>query len=372
MRRLRFILIKEFQQIFRNPAIIRIIFIMPSIQLLILPLAADYEVKNVYLSIVDHDHSQYSREFIDKISASNYFILTDYSQSHEEAMQSIEKDQADIIIEIPQNFERDLIRDNKAEMNISVNAVNGSKGNIGAAYAENIIADFNNEIRGNLLQYPRPGPVPVIDITYSNWFNPHMSYKFFMVPGILVILLTMVGSFLAALNIVHEKEVGTIEQINVSPVKKYQFILGKLIPFWILGFVVLTIGLLISRFAYGIIPEGNIGLIYLFAAVYLFALLGIGLLVSTYSETQQQAMFISFFFMMVFILLGGLYTSIDSMPRWAQVVTWFNPVRYFIEVMRMIVMKGSSLKDILPNLGIIAGMGVIFNTWAIISYRKRS
>lgn len=372
MRTLLFILRKEFLQIARNPAIIRIIFIMPAIQLLILPLAADYEVKNVYLSIVDNDHSSYSQQFIQKIAASDYFILTDYSDSYNKAFNAVEKDEADIIIEIPQHFEKDLINENKAKMLLSVNAVNGAKGNIGAAYAANIIAEFNTEIRNDLVQFPRMNPLPMIDVEYSNRYNVNMSYSLFMVPGILVILLTMVGSFMAALNIVHEKEIGTIEQINVSPIKKYQFILGKLIPFWLLGFVVLTIGLLIARFVYGIIPEGNIGLIYLFAAVYLLALLGIGLLVSTYAETQQQAMFISFFFMMIFILMGGLYTSVDSMPHWAQVVTKFNPVSYFIEVMRMIVMKGSNFRDVQYNFLIIGIMAVFFNAWAILNYRKRA
>jgi len=371
MRTLFFILRKEFQQIRRNPAILRIIFVMPAIQLLILPLAADYEVKNVYLTILDHDHSTYSQQFINKIGASGYFVLTGYVDSYQNALHTLEKDEADIIIEIPKNFERDLIRESRSSMAISVNAVNGAKGNIGAAYASTIIAEFNNEIRAELIQLPRVNPVPMIDVQWSNRYNEHMSYQLYMVPGILVLLLTMVGSFMAALNIVHEKETGTIEQINVSPVKKYQFIMGKLIPFWLLGFVVLTIGLLIARFVYGILPEGNIGLIYLFAAVYLLALLGIGLLVSTYAETQQQAMFISFFFMMIFILMGGLYTSIDSMPYWAQVVTKFNPVSYFIEVMRMIVMKGSSFRDIQSNFLVIGIMAVVFNTWAVLNYRKR-
>ena len=371
MRILLVILRKEFQQIRRNPAILRIIFMMPAVQLLILPLAADYEVKNVNLAVVDQDHSSYSQLLLTKLSASNYFIIKDVATGYNDAMTSIEKDEADIILTIPPHFERDLIRESDAKISLAVNAVNGAKGNIGASYAVNIINDYNNEIRSELVTLPKLNPVPIVEVTYSNWYNPGMSYTLFMVPGILVILLTMVGSFLASLNIVHEKEVGTIEQINVSPIKKHQFILGKLIPFWIIGFVVLTIGLLISRFVYGIIPEGNLGLIYLFSAVYLLALLGIGLLVSTIAESQQQAMFISFFLMMIFILMGGLYTSIDSMPQWAQVITWFNPVKYFIEVMRMIVMKDSSLADISKNLMIIGGMAVFFNTWAVLRYRKR-
>lgn len=182
----------------------------------------------------------------------------------------------------------------------------------------------------------------------------------------------MVGAFLAALNIVKEKEIGTIEQINVTPIRKHQFILGKLIPFWVLGLVILSIGLLLARIFYGIIPEGSFLTVYLFAVVYLLAVLGLGLLISTYTETQQQAMLISFFVMMVFILLGGLYTSIDSMPMWAQIFTKFNPVTYFIEVMRMVVLKGSSLYDIRHHLLIVTGFGIFLNTWAVINYKKRS
>lgn len=371
MKMLLVILRKEFQQIRRNPAILRIIFMMPAVQLLILPLAADYEVKNVNLCIVDQDHSTYSQLLINKLNASNYFIIQSVANDYPAALKTIESDAADIILTIPPHFEKDLVRENGAKLSLAVNAVNGSKGNIGASYAANVIGEYNQEIRTEWFKLPEFNTVPIIDVTYSNWYNPGMSYTLFMVPGILVILLTMVGSFLAALNIVHEKEVGTIEQINVSPIKKYQFILGKLIPFWLIGFVVLTIGLLIARFVYGIIPEGSLGLIYLFAAVYLLALLGIGLLISTIAESQQQAMFISFFFMMVFILMGGLYTSIDSMPYWAQVITWFNPVRYFIEVMRMIVMKDSSFMDISQNLLIIGIMAIVFNAWAVLKYRKR-
>ncbi|MBK7034994.1 MAG: ABC transporter permease [Bacteroidetes bacterium] len=370
MKILLILLRKEFQQIRRNPAIIRIIFIMPAIQLLILPLAADYEVKNVNLSIVDYDHSAYSSLLINKLMASDYFVVTDQATSYNAALKTIEEDRSDIILTIPQNFEKDFVKESKAKLSLSVNAVNGAKGNIGAAYAVNIINEYNNQIREDWMIFPEFNPVPIIDVEYLNLYNDEMSYTLFMVPGILVILLTMVGSFLTAINIVHEKEVGTIEQINVSPIKKYQFILGKLIPFWVMGFVVLTIGLLISRFVYGIIPAGNLGLIYLFSAVYLFAVLGIGLLISTIAESQQQAMFISFFFLMIFILMGGLYTSIDGMPYWAQIITKFNPVTYFIEVMRMIVMKGSTLRDMQSQFAAMGIMAVVFNGWAVINYSK--
>ncbi len=243
---------------------------------------------------------------------------------------------------------------------------------IGAGYLQTIIRDYNQQIRQQWMRLPRQPEMPQIVLTYTNWFNPTMNYQQFMVPGILVILVTMVGAFLTALNIVKEKEIGTMEQMNVTPVKKQYFILGKLIPFWIMGQIVLTIGLIIGRIFYNVIPVGNPGVIYIFSSVYLLAILGLGLLISTYAHTQQQAMLIAFFLMMIFILLGGLYTPVESMPEWAQWISRANPVSYFIDVIRRVVMKGSSLSDILPQLGTVAGFAVVLNVWAVVNYRKRS
>ena len=358
MRTLRFILQKEFRQIFRDPAIIRLIFIMPVIQLIILPMAADYEMKNINLAVTDHDHSTYSAKLVNKIKASGYFKLVTYNDAYTQSLSAIEHDKADLILEIPVRFEQRLVKEDAAALFLSINAINGTKAGLGGAYLQSIIQDYNREIRQQWIQLPRVNQEPVIEITYTNWFNPQMNYKYFMVPGILVLLLTMIGTNLTAINIVREKEIGTIEQINVTPIKKYHFILGKLIPFWILGLVVMSLGFLVARVVYGIIPLGSFLTIYVFAAVYLLAVLGLGLLVSTYSATQQQSMLISFFIMMVFILMGGLYTSIDSMPVWAQWITRFNPVSYFIEVMRMVVLKGSGLADIKQHLLIISGFAV--------------
>jgi ABC-type multidrug transport system, permease component len=372
MRTLRFLLQKEFRQVFRDPAILRMIFMMPAIQLLVLPWAADYEIKNIQLSVVDHDHSQYSRQLTNKITASGYFQLQDYSDSYTKAMHLVEKDEADLVLEIPADFEKKLVKENESTVFMAVNAINGVKANLGAAYLRSIVQDYNREVRLKWIQLPRFSPELQIAVTSSNWFNPSMNYKLFMVPGILVVLVTMVGSFLTSLNIVREKEIGTIEQINVTPVKKYHFILGKLIPFWVLGLLILTIGLGISWAAYGIVPLGSFWVIYVFSAVYLLAVLGLGLLISTYTGTQQQAMLLSFFMMMVFILLSGLYTSIDSMPGWAKAITSANPVTYFIDVMRMVVLKGSGFNDISRHILVMLGFAVGLNAWAVINYRKRS
>ena len=372
MRTLKFLLIKEFKQIFRNRAILAIIMVMPVIQLIILPLAANYEVKNINLVIVDNDHSAYSRKLITKISASDYFKLAGYTDSYDKAYYLLAADRADLILEIPQGFEKDLIRPNSQGLFIAVNAINGIKAGLGVGYMNQIIRDFGQEITTAIRAKGKFNTQPIIEIVSSNWYNPHLNYQVYMVPGILAVLVTLVGGFLSALNIVKEKEVGTIEQMNVTPVKKYHFILGKLIPFWIMGNVVFTLGMLISWFFYGIVPLGSLATLYCFIAVYLLAILGFGLLVSTFCETQQQAMLIMFFFLMIFILMGGLFTPIDSMPHWAQTVTAFNPISYFIDVMRMVILKGSSLENITRHLLIIFGFAVVLNSAAIFNYKKTS
>lgn len=383
MRTLIFLLRKEFKQIFRNKTILGMMVIMPVMQLLILPLAANYEVKNINLAVVDNDHSTWSQQMLSTITASGYFRLVSYSGSYKEALALIESDEADLILEIPDDFEKNLVRDNGQQLLIAVNAINGIKANIGASYLNNIIRDYNHTVRTKLIPaagtgrntYTTMGSANAgntIEVTFSNWFNSGMNYRNFMVPGILAILVTMVGGFMTALNIVKEKEVGTIEQINVTPIRKQIFILGKLIPFWILGNIVFTIGLVVAWLIYGITPEGNLLVLYIFIWVYLLAVLGFGLLISTYSETQQQAMFIMFFFMMIFILLGGLFTSIDSMPGWAKVLARINPVTYIIEVFRMVILKGSGLRDIMPHIGIISVTALVLNSWAVRNYRKTS
>jgi ABC-2 type transport system permease protein len=373
MRTLYFLLQKEFKQIFRNRALLPMILVLPLFQLLILPLAADYEVKNISISIVDHDRSTYSQSLVSKITASGYFKLADYGNSYKEAFQQIESDKSDLILEIPVDFEKNLIRENKNQLFIAVNAINGTKASLGGAYLSRIITNFNADIRAEWIAQPRFSPQPMIEVTSSNWFNPNLNYNFFMVPGILAFLVTMVAAYMTSLNIVKEKEVGTIEQINVTPIKKHLFILGKLIPFWIISMFIFSVGLfIVARVIYGIVPVGNLFLLYGYLALYLVAMLGFGLLLSTYAETQQQAMSIAFFFMMIFLLMSGLFTPIDSMPEWAKVIANLNPVTYFIEVMRMIVLKGSDISDISKHISVMLGFAVVFNTWAILNYKKTS
>ena len=371
MKTLRFLLQKEFKQIFRNKALLPMMTVMPIIQLLILPLAADYEVKNINITIIDNDHSQLSNQLIAKIEASAYFDLTDINHSYKESFAQIESNEADLVLEIPQHFEKNMIRHGSEDVLVAVNAINGTKASLGGSYLSSIIMDFGSDIQRTIQMKQSTPQMNRIVLSVMNWFNPYLNYQVFMVPAILVLLVTMVGAYMCGLNIVKEKEVGTIEQINVSPIKKHHYILGKLIPFWIIGLAVFSIGFfVISWLVYGIHPQGSVLLLYGYLALFLVAILGFGLLISTYSQTQQQAMSVAFFFMMIFILMSGLFTSIDAMPEWAKPIAYCNPVTYFIDVMRMVVLKGSTIHDITRHIIIMIGFAILFNSWAILNYRK--
>lgn len=357
---------------FRDKGFTGRLFIAPAIQLILLPMAANYTIRNVNLAIVDHDHSAVSQQLENKILSSGYFKLATYTNVNADAQKMIESDEADLILEIPQGFEKDLMREKVQKLGIEVNAINGVKASIGFGYLSGIINDYNKDLRLELTEPQRMASVPTVEVSQSYWYNPSLTYFIFMVPAILVSLVTGVAGLSAAFNIVKEKEIGTIEQINVTPIRKYEFILGKLIPFMVMGGVVFTVGLLIAWLIYGIVPLGNIALLYLFLYVFLFAILGFGLLISTYTETQQQANSLMFLFMMVFNMMSGLYTPVDSMPGWAQFITHIFPVSYFIDVMRMIVIKGSGLHDISMHIFYVFLIGVVLNTWAILNYRKTS
>ncbi len=375
MREIFLIIQKEFRQIFRNKQMVAAMLFMPLIQLLILANAATFEMKNLRIFIVDKDFSSLSRNITSKFGASNYFIITGNSTNTKEAEDFLHKRETDLYLEIPQDFEKNLFRNNSANVQLTINAIDGVKAAIGMQYAANIILDANKEL---LQKYANPGTMGIgsniiksINISNLNWFNEEMDYKTFMVPGILVVLISVVGLFLASLNIVREKEIGTIEQLNVTPIKKHQLIIGKLVPFWVLGLFLFGLGLIFAKLLYNIPFLGNPFLLFTIAGIYLTLVLGIGLLISTFTETQQQAMFLTWFFTVIFILMSGLFTAIENMPNWAQNITLFNPLRYMIESVRMVMLKGSGFSDVKIHILILIGFSVLMNGLAVLNYHKR-
>lgn len=369
---LKFLIEKEFKQIYRNSILPKIIIIMPLVIILIMPWAASQEVKDIKLSLVDNDKSVLSERMLQKIIASNYFILTDISPTSNQAMQQIDAGEADIILEIQQAFENDLINHGNTEVMLSVNSINGTKSTLATTYLTSILTDYATELREEYAgtTFSTTAQIPKFDILTQYKFNAQLDYKIFMVPALMVMLLTIICGFLPALNIVREKETGTIEQINVSPVKKIQFVLAKLIPYWIIGYIILSICLVLSALVYNLIPAGSILTIYFFTSIYILTVSGMGLVISNYSDTVQQAMFVMYFFIIILLLISGLFTPIASMPEWARAITTLNPLKYFIQVMRMVFLKDSGFKEMLPQLLSLVSFALVLNIWAVLSYKK--
>ena len=364
---IKFLIEKEFKQLIRNSFLPRLILLFPCMIMIFMPWAMNLEVRNVSLNIVDNDHSVLSRRLVDKIAASTYFRLTALPDSYDEALRNVEAGDADVILEIPRYFERDCIGGNAAHVLIAANAVNGTKGGLGSTYLSNIVRDYASEAATTDI----PASFTVdCRLSTLNLYNPNLNYKLFMVPALMVMLLTLICGFLPALNIVGEKEAGTIEQINVTPVSKFTFILAKLLPYWLIGFIVLTICFILAWALYGIVPVGHFLIIYFFAVLFVLSMSGLGLVISNHSATMQQSMFVMWFCMLILILMSGLFTPISSMPGWAQVITVFNPLKYLMQVMRMVYLKGSGMVDLLPQLGALLLFALVLNIWAVRSFKK--
>ncbi|HNW69685.1 MAG TPA: ABC transporter permease [Bacteroidales bacterium] len=373
MRTLLFILQKEFTQIRRNRMMLPIIFVVPLVQLLILVNAANMEMKHIKICIVDNDLSSSSRLLTGKFSNSKFFTVTGNTFNMEDATRQVENGRAEMILNIPSGFERTLVRENKSNIQMLFNAINGTVAGISNAYASQILAAGNREIISRWYGVTKmQDGAGAINVIPSFWYNPDMNYKIFMVPAILVLLVTIIGMMLAALNIVREKEMGNIEQINVTPIRKIHFIIGKLLPFWIIALVMLAFGLLLGKIIYDIPIVGNLGLLFAVAGIYLLAMQGFGLMVSNSAATQQQAMFAIFFFILIFIMMSGIFTPTDSMPQWAQIINYANPVAYFMRIIRMILLKGSGFSDILRDFIILSCYSIAVITVAVFRYRKVS
>ncbi len=370
MRTILFLLQKEFLQIARNRTMLPIILVVPIVQLLILVHAATLEMKNIDLVVLDQDQSPVSRQLVSKFTASPFFRVDVPARSLEDARMELRKGNADMILNIPAGFESRLNREHEAGLQLLVDAINGTSAGLSQAYASSIIAGFNRDILVQKTGLSGAALPASVRVEPRYWYNPLLNYKIFMIPAIMVLLVTIIGMFLSALNLVREKEMGTIEQINVTPIRKYQFITGKLIPFWIIALFELGLGLVIGHFLFDMPVVGSIFLLFVFASLYLIVVMGLGLFISTMASTQQQVMFIMFFFILVFILMSGIFTPTETMPDWARFINHINPLAYFMRVIRMIILKGSTLSDIASEMISISIYAVLAMSLAVWRYRK--
>lgn len=370
MRTILYLIRKEFLQIFRNKFISRAIFAVPIVQMLILVPAVTFEIKSVRLCIIDRDISSESRGLISKLEGSTFFKVKFSTFSETEANDLLHLNRCDMILNFPAGFGKELGTGRPGKIMVTADAINASTAQLSWAYLNGVIRDYNMNIMAENINSVPVMQIPQVTITNRYWYNEMLNYKYYMLPGILGILVTAIGFLLAGLNLVREKETGTIEQINVTPVRKHQFIIAKMVPFFIIGLIDLALGLLIGKAAFNIPFVGSISLLFMCAAIFMVAVLGLALFISTFSGTQQQYMFIAFFCMIIFILMSGIFTPFESMPKWAQDFNLINPVAYLMRINRMVMLKGSTIHDISREIYSLIIIAVCFTAFAVRRYRK--
>ncbi|GAB5537675.1 MAG: ABC transporter permease [Rubricoccaceae bacterium] len=373
MRTILTIIRKETLQVLRDKVMLVQIFVPPVIQLLVLAQAMTFEVKHTDLALVDLDRSPASERLVEDFTSTGRFEVSVVTASGDVADEALLRREANAVLRIPAGFERDLKRRRSPEVQLVLNAEDGAAAGVVQTYAGQILAAFSQAEAQRAQVLPassRPTRRPGVAIQTRTLYNPQGEYLAYMAIGLLASLVTIVGILLTSQNIAREKEIGTLEQLNVTPITKSQFIIGKLAPFWVLGLIELTIGLAVIRFVFGIPFVGAVGWVYLGAAVYLFAALGLGLLISTVAQTQQQAMFVTFFVLMTFFFLGGIFTPVESMPDWAQTVAQANPIKHFAALLRTVLIKGGGLAEITRGLGAMAAFAGVALALALLRYRK--
>lgn len=371
LRTVGFLLRKEFRQVRRDRVMLFQIFAIPLIQLLVLANAATFEIRDSRMFVVDASRGPASRELVRRFTASRFFSLEGASAIDRPAEEALLAGDVSLVLRIPADFETDLHRGVPTSVQIVVSAADGAAAGIVAGYAREIIGGFGAGFGGaDVRTVARGTGGPAVEIRSRAWYNESLDYQQHMVPGILVVLVTIIGTLLTAMNIVREKELGTLEQLNATPLRRSEFIAGKLLPFWILALVELAFGLVVARLVFDLPIRGSLLLLFGAGGLYLVVALGIGLWISTVAETQQQAMFVAYFFLMVSLFMSGLFTPIASMPAWGQAAAELVPLKHFIELSRALLIKGAGLDALaVPLLSLTAMAAVVF-TVSVRQYSK--
>jgi ABC-2 type transport system permease protein len=370
MRTILYLIRKEFLQIFRDKFIGKAIFAIPIVQMLVLVPAVTFEIKEVNLCIVDRDMTIESRELVSHLVGSTFFKVRHSTFSEREANDLLHQGKCDLVLQVPAGFGEDIGKGTPTQVMASANAINAMNAQLSWAYLSGVIQYYNMNILVKEIGTRSFTSIPQIGVTNRYWYNELLNYSWYMLPGILGILVLAIGFLLAGLNLVKEKESGTIEQMNVTPVKKYQFIIAKITPFLLIGLTDLALGLIIGKLVFNIPFVGSLGLLFLCSTVFMIAVLGLALLISTFSSTQQQFMFTAFFFMIIFILMSGIFTPLESMPDWAQKIDLLNPVVYIMRINRMVILKGSTFQDIRTEFLALVLIALATTTLAVNRYRK--
>ncbi len=355
---------KEFYQVIRDHNMLRMIFLAPVIQLIIMGYVASTDVKLIRTVVYDYDRSTLSREYIRSLSAGSYFLTGVSDIPLLEAQRGFRENKYDVVLVIPHRFSSSLEAAKPVKVGLMVGGSNANSAAIALGYANVITAQFNRNVTG----FSQP-----ISLQQKTLYNPEGESVYFMVPGIVATLLTMITLVLSSIAIVREREIGTLEQLMVTPISTPALILGKTIPFALIGFIEMSTALLLGMVWFKVPFVGSWLLLYALSFIYLFTTLGVGMFISTISTTQQQAMFFSWFFSMFTMLTSGFFTPIANMPKIVQYLTYLNPLRYFMKMVRGIIMKGASIDALYTEIiaMIIFGAVVFTSSWLRFSKRVK-
>lgn len=358
---------KEFLLMKRNALVPRVMVMLPIMVMLVIPLVTNLDIKHASVAVVDFDRSILSRRISSDMNGTDILHVVRYCETYDEALSLMEEGEADVIMVVPAYFSRDLETGKNPKIQIQANGVNAAIGMMAAQYtAQSVGMTLQTEMNAHGMKTDEP------PVTIKDCYNPTMNFRNYMIPGLMVMLILIICGFLPTLNIVEEKETGTIEAMNVTPVGKFTFILSKLIPYWFAGMIVITVGMIIGRLVYGLAPAGSVWAIYFASILFTLVMSGLGITIANRSSTMLQSIFIMFAIVMVFQLMSGLFTPVSSMPDWAKYIAAVLPPRYYIEIMRAIYLKGAGVAMLMPQFAALGAFAVLFCAVAALTYRKRS
>ncbi|MBN2424910.1 MAG: ABC transporter permease [Calditrichaceae bacterium] len=372
MQRIFYLMKKEFKQILREKLFISLIFLAPLGQIIILGFAITTDVRNLNLAVVDADHSSMSARLIESLSATESFNLVCILDSEKEALREMDNGKIKLAVVIPKQFERDLKNGRQPQVQAIIDGVDGNSAGIAMAYIGQISRKLQQEwMQKTGVSNALNQDLRLVEIETRMWYNPSLESVNNIVPGIIAVLVMMITAFLTGMTIVREKENGTLEQLMVTPITSMELMLGKVLPLVIVGFILFNVGILGAGIVFGLWMKGNLFSLYLMAIVFMLSTLGLGIFASTVSQTQQQAMFIAWFFMIVALLLSGFFIPIENMPDWVQALTYLNPVRYFMVIIREIYLKGTELLYLWKEALAMLAFGLATIISAAVRFQKR-
>lgn len=369
--RLKQMLIKEFIQVLRDRRTRIMLFVPPIMQMLIFGYAATFEIKHVPVAVIDYDNTRESRELISRFAASRYFVVRSHLADNRKIAGLIDRGEALMAVQINSGFSQELLKGRTAHVQVIVDSSNSNTALIALGYANQVIGRFGQDYLSRRLRIRSPAAtLPGIVLDSRPWFNVNLSSQWFFVPGVIGNLMLIIVINLTAFAVVREREIGTLEQIIVTPIRRVEFILGKTLPFFLIGLMDAAILTAFGTLWFGVPLRGGIAVLALGTVLFLICTIGIGLFISTISSTQQQAMVTAFFFVMPAIIFSGFGTPISTMPPVMQWLTYLDPLRYFQVVLRSVFLKGSGLDVLWPQMAAMTGFGLVMLSVSVLRFQK--